>query len=365
MLHPPRPEPPTLRPALARFRIAGELESVVAHQRGHIHDTFISAWKPIGSAATRSRYLHQRMNERVFKDIDALMHNVRVVTGHLAREGHDGLMQTLELVPADDGAAFVRDTAGEPWRTYRYVEGTTTHDRCRDTAMAHEAARAFGDFQARLVDLDPTSLCETIPLFFSTPYRLEQLEEAIRHDAAARVATVQPELAFIAARRDLAFAIEKRLQAKAFPRRAVHGDTKLNNVLFDDRHRARCIVDLDTVMPAYSLYDFGDLVRFTAATSSEDERDLTKAGTDLDLYGALAAGYLERAATFLTPEERTLLPLSARLVTFTIGLRFLADHLNGDRYFKITRENHNLDRARVQLRMVAEMERLEPQMRPS
>jgi aminoglycoside phosphotransferase (APT) family kinase protein len=359
----PRPEPPELRATLSRFRIGGVLEQVVPHQRGHIHDTFISTWSMRSGSGPTARFLHQRMNERVFKDMDALMHNVRVVTSHLAREGHDGLMQTLELVPAADGAPFLRDEHGEPWRTYRFVEGTTTHDRCQDPAMAFEAARAFGDFQARLVDLDPADLCETIPLFFSTPYRLEQLDEAIRRDAAGRVASVQPELGFITARRDLAFSIEKRLQAKAFPRRAVHGDTKLNNVLFDERHRARCIVDLDTVMPAYSLYDFGDLVRFTAATSAEDERDLSRVGTDLDLYRALAAGYLERASTFLTHEERTLLPLSARLVTFTIGLRFLTDHLNGDLYFKIHRDNQNLDRARVQLRMVAEMERLEPHMR--
>lgn len=348
------------RGAIASFAIDGELRAVAPYHRGHIHDTFVSEWRePFGVR----RYLHQRMNDRVFHDIDGLMHNIDVVTRHLERSGAgaDGL-HTLRLMPTRDGAPFARGPRGA-WRTYRYVENTESHDQCRDASQAWEAARAFGRFQARLSDLDAGLLRETIPDFFRTPHRLAQLEEAIARDAAGRVASCSDDIGFALSRRDMAPVFDDLLASGRVPSRIVHGDTKLNNVLFDTHSgRAVSIVDLDTCMPAYSLYDFGDLVRFTAATCAEDERDLDRAGVDLDLYQALIDGYLDATREFLTPEELELMPFSARLVTYTIGMRFLADHLNGDVYFKVEREGHNLDRARVQLRMVAEMERREREM---
>ncbi len=227
--------------------------------------------------------------------------------------------------------------------------------------MAFEAARAFGDFLARLESLPATELCETIPRFFSSPYRLEQLEESRRKDVARRVQSAQAELAFVDARRALVPVMADGLASGAIPARIVHGDTKLNKVLFDrSSRRPRCIVDLDTCMPGYALYDFGDLVRFTAATAAEDERDLSKVGVDLELYRALSDGYLTGAGRALSPYERELMPTAAKLVTLTIGMRFLADYLAGDVYFKTETEDHNLVRARVQLRLVHEMERRLP-----
>lgn len=346
--------PAALDDVLTRFRIDGVRLDVTPHRRGHIHDTYVSTWRIAGRDV---RFLHQRINDHVFRDVPALMRNVERVTSHLEsiRADESG-MKTLRLVPGRDGASFVRTDSGA-WRTYHYIERTETYDRCRDEAQAFEAARAFGRFQRDLQDLDPTSLGETIPRFFDAGHRLVQLEDAARADAASRVAGAVRELDFARARAGETELLETHLRSGGFPGRVVHGDTKLNNVLFDaETGRAVCVVDLDTCMPAWALYDFGDLVRFTAATSSEDEPNLDRAGVDLSLYRALVAGYLAGTGSFLTPLERESMPFAARLVTLTIGLRFLADHLAGDVYFKVTRPDQNLDRARVQFRMVERME---------
>ena len=347
--------------AARRFAIDGELVELVVHERGHIHDTYISTFAD--AAGSSRRYLHQRLNGAVFTDLPALMHNVERVTDYLAGQAEPGGLETLRLVRTQADEAWFEDGGGA-WRTYDFVEGTVSYDQCPGPDMAHEAAQAFGRFQARLQGLPASELRETIPRFFSAPYRLEQLDAARRADAVGRVAGAERELAFVDQRRDLVRAIEDRLADGRLTSRVVHGDTKLNNVLFDAQSgRARCVVDLDTCMPGWSLYDFGDLVRFTAATSTEDETDLERAGMDLALYQALVAGYLDGAGPFLSAEERELMPLSARLVTMTIGMRFLADHLAGDVYFKVARPGHNLDRARVQLAQVESMERQDAQMR--
>lgn len=346
--------------AARRFAIPGRLIELEPHHRGHIHDTFVSTFEE--EDGTRRRYLHQRMNGTVFTDLSGLMHNVERVTRFLAEQGERGELEALRLVETTDGAAWLREGDGA-WRTYHFVEGTTSYDECQGPDMAHEAARAFGGFQARLRGLPTSELRETIPRFFSAPHRLEQLEGARAADAVGRVKGAAAELAFVDERRDLVPAFDDRLADGRLPTRVVHGDTKLNNILFDVRTgRARCVVDLDTCMPGWSLYDFGDLVRFTAATSAEDETDLDRVGIDPELYRAIVAGYLQ-GADFLEREERALMPLAARLVTLTIGMRFLADHLAGDVYFKVARPGHNLDRARVQLAQVADMERQEAAMR--
>lgn len=344
--------------AVQRFDIPGSLTELVAHQRGHIHDTFISTFDHEG---VKRRYLHQRMNGTVFQDLPALMHNVERVTGFLADQPDEGGLETLRLVPTKDGKAWLSDGN---WRTYHFVENTISHDLCPDADMAHRAARAFGRFQARLLGLPAKELKMTIPRFFSSPYRLEQLSDSREKDAAGRVASVVEELTFVDDRRDLVSVFEDRLNDGRMAKRVVHGDTKLNNVLFDrETGEARCVVDLDTCMPGWSLYDFGDLVRFTAATCAEDEQDLSQAGMNLELYRGLVAGYLDGAGTFLPLEERHLMPVAAKLVTLTVGMRFLADHLAGDVYFKVSREGQNLDRARVQFEQVRSMEAQDAEMR--
>lgn len=350
------------------FAIQGELIRIAPYHRGHIHDTFVSEWREDYGVR---RYLHQRMNERVFEDISSLMHNVGVVTRHLQRKQMNDpvgtAFLTLELVAPREGGTFRQDETGA-WRTYRFIENTETFDLCREPSHARDAAFAFGRFQAQLADLDPASLRETIPNFFSSPHRLRQFDRALEATPSSRRSEAGFAIEFAHARRDRFAVFEERQRTGAIPTRIVHGDTKLNNVLFDrDSHRAVAIVDLDTCMPAWSLYDFGDLVRFTAATAPEDERDLSKVSMNLDLYHALVAGYRESTRSFLTADEVELLPFSARLVTLTVGTRFLTDYLNGDVYFKIdpSRPLHNLERARAQFAMVAAMEGLEREMRVS
>lgn len=354
MTHAPETGLP-LEEAARLFAIDGDFVAAEELRRGHIHSTYVSTWRQDGEDR---RFLHQRLNGDVFRDIPALMHNVGVVTRHLAAHGAPGAMEALELVPARGTGADYAEAADAPWRTYRFIEGAVSHDHPKDPEMAFRAASAFGDFQVRLSGLDAGTLRTTIPDFFNSEVRLAQLEAAAADDPLGRLASVASEMAFVAERRSWCAVMEDALRASRMPARVVHGDTKLNNVLFDAvSGQPRCVVDLDTCMPGYSLYDFGDLVRFTAATCDEDERDLDRAEMDLEIYGALEAGYLDHAAPFLTLFERDHMGFSARLVTMTIGMRFLADHIAGDHYFKIEREGHNLDRARVQFALVRDMER--------
>jgi len=349
--------PEQLRSAVREFAIDGELVDIQPLRRGHIHDTFVSTWTSNGASR---RFLHQRMNDKVFQDIPAVMHNIETVSRHLRRKMNgkstlDGF-RVLDLVATREDRSYLVCPSGQ-WRTYSFVENTSSRDSCSKPEQAFEAARAFGWFTSQLADLDAGHLRETLPRFFSTPHRLQQFEDALGEDPRNRAKACVEEIRFAQTRRESAFVIEHMLQRGEMQTRTVHGDTKLNNVLFcNNTDRALCIVDLDTCMPGYSLYDFGDLVRFTAATSEEDERDLDKVGTDLDLYRQLVNGYLEGTQGTLSKAEIELMPFAARLVTYTIGLRFLADHLAGDVYFKVQREGHNLDRARVQFRMVERME---------
>lgn len=355
--------------AISAFDIDGELVGLEPLVRGHINRTWVSTWEAAGQPR---RYLHQRINEHVFADVAGLMHNVEAVTRRLAEVESSSPYEALRLVFTRAGDHWLRAPDG-PWRTYDFVENTEAFDRCSGPEQAFEVARIFGWFQHGLEAIPSEQLVETIPGFFSPGLRLRQFEAAL-----AGVAEVSAEkgrdritgfegcvdaLEFVAKNRGLAEAFEGHYASGRFPARAVHGDTKLNNVLFDQTSgAARAVVDLDTAMPGFLLYDFGDMVRFTAATSAEDEQDLGKAGTDLEIYRALRDGYLDCAAGSLNPLERELLPLAGPLVTLVIGMRFLTDHLAGDVYFGAKREGHNLDRARVQFAQVACMQAMADDM---
>jgi hypothetical protein len=349
----------TVESAIRGFAIDGELVDFEPLVRGHINRTFVSTWSAGGA---QRRYLHQCINGHVFVDMAGLMHNVELVTRRLgeALEAKPSGYEALRLVFTREGEHWLAGPDGS-WRTYHFVEGTESHDRCAGPEQAFEVARIFGWFQHALSGLDSSALVETIPDFFSPGHRLRQLEETLAAPETAktggrRVAAAD-EIAFVLERRGLLDLFESHYRSGRFPTRVLHGDTKLNNVLFDVKTgRARAVVDLDTAMPGFVLYDFGDMVRFTAATSAEDELDLTQAGTDLELYRALRDGYLDCAADMLAPLERKLLPLAGPLVTLVIGTRFLTDYLAGDVYFGTTRQHHNLDRARVQFAQVTSME---------
>lgn len=344
------------RVASEAFAIAGDCVDLRRFERGHIHDTWVSTFD---DGSTRLRYLHQRLNGVVFRDIPALMHNIERITTFLEAQQPPGArLHTLSLVPTQDGEAWLVDAFGDSWRTYRFIENTKSLDVCEGAEQAHDAARVFAEFQAALSGLAPDTLCETIPRFFSSPYRLQQLNTAAREDPVQRVSTASDELQFVRDRFGLIPCVEEALRGGELRRRVIHGDTKLNNILFDEADgHAVAVVDLDTCMPGYALFDFGDLVRFTAASCVEDEADTTRIGTNLDIYAAIVDGWLTGAGK-VSDFERSMMPVAARLVTFTVGMRFLADYLSGDVYFKISKARplHNLERARVQFGIVADME---------
>ena len=354
---PLRPAPPRerLRAVAEAFAIAGRWVSSAPYGNGHINETLVAVFDEGGR---ETRYLHQRINRRVFAEPEKLMENIARVTAHqraaLAREGlPDAERRALSLVPTRDGTPFHRDAEGESWRTYRFIERAHSREVVGSAADALAAAEAFARFQAQLADLPGARLHETIPRFHDARHRFETLLHAAREDSERRLAGCRAELDAIRVRESALDA----LRPAELPERIAHNDTKLNNVLLDDETgEAVCIIDLDTVMPGPVLHDFGDLVRTATSTAAEDERDLSRVRVEPPLFAALVEGYLRGARSFLTGAERAALVPSGRLVTLVLAMRFLADHLAGDRYFRIHRAGHNLDRCRAQLRLVESME---------
>ena len=346
--------------AVARhFQIAGEFLEAAPYGNGHINDTYRVVFDQAG---TTTRYILQRINHNIFKDPAALMENIQRVTAHLARKAggeRDSSRRVLTLVPARDGGCYHRDEQGNHWRAYLFIEKAQTFDAVESTQQAFQAAKAFGKFQKLLADLPAPRLNDTIPGFHDTPKRFATLEKAIEADVVNRAKLAQPEIEFVLRHKAICSVL---LDAK-LPERVTHNDTKFNNVMLDDATgEGICVIDLDTVMPGLVLYDFGDMVRTTTSPVKEDERDLSKVQMQFPMFEALARGYLSSAGEFLTPAEKRFLPFGGKLITFTIGIRFLMDFLSGDTYFKVHREGHNLDRCRTQFKLVESIEQQEAAM---
>ena len=351
--------PHDVRAIARQFQFRGQAVAFAPHGNGHINDTYLVACQD-GAASTR--YILQHINRHVFRNPGAVMQNIERVTSHLAAQlagTRDVARRILTLVPAHNGRAWFVDGEGETWRAYHFIAGARSYETAETTQLAFEAARAFGRFQRQLSSLSASSLQETIPNFHHTPKRFAALRQAIDADACNRAASARPEIDFALAHEAMAGV----LLAANLPQRITHNDTKLNNVLFDDvTGEALCIIDLDTVMPGLALYDFGDLVRTTTSPAAEDERDLTRVTMQFAMFEALVHGYLSEAGDFLTKAEKHFLAFSGKLITFEVGIRFLADYLAGDTYFKIHREGHNLDRCRTQFRLIESIESQETQM---
>jgi hypothetical protein len=346
--------------AVARqFEIGGEFLRAEPFGSGHINDTYKLIFR---EGDEPRRYLLQRINDRVFKDPAALMENIQRVTAHLAAQvAHepDRDRRALSLIAAHDGRTWCEDDEGNPWRVYRFIDDARSCDAVESTEQAFQAARAFGQFQQMLASLPAPRLHDTIPDFHHTPKRLLALEQAIEADVAGRAILVKPEIEFALARQPIAgVLIEANL-----PERVTHNDTKFNNVLLDETTgEAICVVDLDTVMPGLAPCDFGDLVRSATSPSMEDEPDLSKVEMRFPFFEALVRGYLSAAGGFLTKAEIDLLATSGKVITYELGLRFLTDYLMGDIYFKVHRDGHNLDRCRMQFKLVESIERQEEKM---
>jgi Ser/Thr protein kinase RdoA (MazF antagonist) len=358
------PNPPAqLRPALralaSAFQFPGEFLHAEFFGSGHINDTYRIAF---ASGAAPQRFILQRINHQVFQQPAALMENLRRVTAYLAQKfagSPDAHRRVLTPVPARDGKFFHRDAAGNFWRAFPFVENSHTVDVVTSPAQAFAAAQAFGRFQKLLADLPAPPLHTTIPDFHHTPKRFAALEKAVATDVFTRAVRAQPEIEFALRHK----AICDVLLAANLPERVTHNDTKVNNVLLDDATgEGVCVIDLDTVMPGLALHDFGDLVRSATNAAAENERDLAKVEMRFPIFEALLRGYLSEAAEFLTVEEKALLPVAGQVIAFELGLRFLADFLVGDTYFKASREGENLDRCRVQFKLFESMCRQEAAM---
>ncbi len=319
---------------------------------GHINKTYLML-----DAAARL-YILQNINQKVFREPGRLMQNVSAVCEHIKR-GAETHREYMTLVPTKSGALWHVDDSGEYWRLYEFISDSVCLDRVETPGDFRESALAFGSFQRRLADFNANSLHETIPRFHDTPHRYEQLHSAIDADVSRRAQSVSAEIDFALSREAYASTLMKLHAAGELPTRVTHNDTKLNNVLFDRAtRRALCVIDLDTVMPGLAANDFGDSIRFGATTAAEDECNLSKVSFSLELYDTYAEGYLSACGKTLTPLERATLRDGAKMMTLECGIRFLADYLSGDTYFRVSREGQNLDRARTQFKLVSDMEKV-------
>lgn len=344
--------------ALRHFQIDGELVEARPYGSGHINDTYLGVFETLSG---RRRFIHQRVNKRVFTNPERLIENIARVTCHLRSKitaaGGDADRECLTLVRADDDRWFHLTETGDYWRTYLFIEDAATYDLVETPGHLYSAGRAFGTFQKMLADLPGEPLHETIPLFHHTANRVRLLREAIDADVLNRASGVRREIEFALSRADEMAVLVRLDENRSLPRRITHNDTKFNNVMIDNSSgEAVCVIDLDTVMPGLALYDFGDMVRTGTTTAVEDETNLEKVGIDLTMFEALVKGYMQGAGDMLVPQEVDNLALSGRVITYTIGVRFLTDYLRGDKYFKIHRSNHNLDRCRTQFKLVSDIE---------
>ena len=337
------------RRILDGFCLDAEPVSCERYGFGHINETYLVMTQ------TKHRYILQRINCRIFRDVPALMANISAVTTYLRRLQADK-RRVLTLVSTRTGDVYLAHTDGSFWRVYEFIEDSLCLQAPETPEDFYQSAVAFGHFQQQLRDFPAETLTEILPNFHNTRDRYRIFREVLAADPMGRAKDVTGEIAFALAREEEAGTLVRMLEDGKLPLRVTHNDTKLNNVMLDASTRTSlCVIDLDTVMPGLSCYDFGDSIRFGAATAAEDEKDLSKVTMSLDLFRTYARGYL-RACPGLTETEKQVLPLGAKLMTLECGVRFLTDYLDGDHYFATHREGHNLDRCRTQFKLVADME---------
>jgi Ser/Thr protein kinase RdoA (MazF antagonist) len=348
---------PDYKSIFEQFKTEGTFASCAPIGEGHINDTFLAKT----AEPEFPEYVIQRINHAIFKDVDGLMENIRRITSHLQNKlneatsgaGHTVAMRLIETIGQK---TYFKDLAGNYWRCFEFVKNHTNHDAPLSLHRAFEGGKALGKFQLLLSDLPGEPLFEILPDFHNLKKRLDNFNQALTQNPVGRVDSVKTEIEKMLDRADEMLLVYRLGEAGKIPVRITHNDTKFNNILFDDKENAICIIDLDTVMPGFVLYDFGDAIRTLANTATEDEDDLLKVSFDLVLYKSFAQGYLTEAGKFLTPTEKEHLAFSAKLLTYIMGLRFLTDHIAGDVYYKISRPSHNLVRARNQIRLLECME---------
>ncbi len=345
--------------AIGHFSFRGRLISSDPYGNGHINETYLLIF---GSGDSHpERAILQRMNTEIFKHPAELMENIGNVTAFLRKkiiaDGGDPERETLNVVRTVDGLPYYADEDGNYWRAYRCIEDTVEFNAIKNPHSFYDSGVAFGHFQYLLSDYPAKTLHETIKGFHDTLRRYADFEASIRRDAFGKAQGVQKEIEAILSRRYLAECFAEHLSKGDVPVRVTHNDTKLNNILFDKKtSKPICIIDLDTVMPGLAMNDYGDSIRFGASTGAEDERDLNLVEMSFPLFSGYTEAFIKGCAGKLTENEILLLPRGAQIMTYECGMRFLADYLDGDVYFKTNYPGHNLDRARTQIKLVEDME---------
>ncbi len=340
----------TLSCVLSQFFPEGTVAQCEGYGCGHINKTYLV------TTTSGRRYVLQKISNQAFPDVAGLQENIAAITAYLQKRV-ESPNHALSLVPTLDGKTWYHHEKNSDWRVLSYIEGSICLEAPQCPDDFYQSAIAFGNFQQLLKDFPAHTLHETIRNFHNTPDRYRIFRETIARDPMGRAAGVQEEIAFAMAHEQIGGRLTAMLAEGKLPLRVTHNDTKLNNVMLDAKtHTPLCVVDLDTTMPGLSAYDFGDSIRFGAATAAEDEKDLSKMEMDLEMFRIFTRGFLE-ACPGLTENEREALPLGALTMTLECGVRFLTDYIDGDHYFGIARPEHNLDRARTQFKLVADMER--------
>ena len=342
------------------FSLDGIFTGYEKINNGHVNSTFTLIFEENGKS---KKYVLQKVNTEAFKKPQELMANIVAVTSHIRKKNEEMNIPwadrgTLTFLPCKDGKYFFFDEKNQCWRLYDFIDDVYTCNAIEDEQVFCNAGVAFGDFQKILSDFDGSTLFETIEKFHNTVSRFENLKKAIEENRSGRLDTVKDEIEFALSHETETHILVDLIDEGKLPLRVTHNDTKLNNILFDNvSNKGICIIDLDTVMPGLSLYDFGDSIRFGANTAAEDEKDVSKVSLNLELYEAYVKGYLSSAKDALTDLEKELLPFGAKLMTYECGIRFLTDYLNGDVYFHTDYDDHNLVRTRTQFALVADMEK--------
>lgn len=343
---------------IKHFPFKGNFVDAVETKTGLINATYVLTFN---DDFGEYKYVLQKINTNVFKNPDELMSNIMNVTAFLrnkiALDGGDSKRETLSFIYTLDSSPYYEDEENGCWRAYEYINNCYTCNSVTDPVIAYRASKAFGHFQKLLSDFPAENLFETIKNFHNTPSRYDDLKAAIENNIAGRKNEVQAEIDFAMSRIEDASRLTDMIDAGELPIRVTHNDTKINNVLFNQMtNEAFCVIDLDTIMPGLSLYDFGDSIRSGAVTKNENEADLNQVELSLELYEAFADGFISEAGTALTENEVNELAFSAKLMTLECGVRFLTDYLNGDTYFGIDYPEHNIVRCRNQFKIVEDIE---------
>lgn len=342
---------------ISNFKVHVKTTSIHEFGNGHINDTYLLSDAEYSS----TKYILQKINHHIFKDVDAMIRNIWLITNHLrakykALGYEDTEKRVLRLIPSVLGDFYFLDSEGNYWRMYHFLEGTKTYDKVSSEKQAYEGGKAFGQFQALLSDLYARLLTTTIPDFLNMEKRLEALEAAVALDPVGRVATVEQKIRFIRNRAYKMCFFQQEENVEFIPVRVIHNDTKFNNLLLDANDKAQCVIDLDTVMPGYVAYDFGDGARTIINTAAEDEAELEKIDLNISFFKAYTEGYLSEAVEFITQHEVDSLIKGVLILPFMQAVRFLTDYLLGDPYYKIQFEGHNLQRANAQMQLFCKLE---------